>query len=87
LSSIGFHLEVRTKWDYDFKRKSEFVIPIDGTKLMMLKSLVDGFVQMDQRKLVQVPVRLIRKKGNPPRVVTGVVPATKSPMIKSANRA
>ena len=54
---------------------------------MMLKLSVDGFVQMDQRKLVQVPVRLIRKKGNPPRVVTGVVLATESPMIKSANRA
>ena len=54
---------------------------------MMLKSLVDGFVQMDQRKLVQVPIRLIRKKGNPPKVVTGVVLATESPMIKLANRA
>ena len=54
---------------------------------MMLKLSVDGFVQMDQRKLVQVPVRLIRKKGNPPRVVTGVVLATESPMIKSVNKA
>ena len=54
---------------------------------MMLKSLVDGFVQTDQCKLVQVPVRLIRKKGNPLRVVTGIVPAMEFPIIKSVNKA
>ena len=85
--SIGFHLEVGTKQDYNFKRKSKFVIPTDGAKLMMLKSLVDGFVQTDQCKLVQVPIRLIRKKWNSLRVVIGVVSAMESLMIKSANKA
>jgi len=54
---------------------------------MMLKSLVNGFVQTSQYKLVQAPVKLIRKKGNPLRVAIGVVLAMESLMIKSANKA
>ena len=80
-------MEVGTKRDCNFKRMSEFVIPTNSAKLMMLKSLVDGFVQTDQCKLLQVPVRLIRKRGNPLKVVIGVVLAMESLMIKSVNKA
>ena len=80
-------MEVETKQDYDFKRKSEFVVPTNGVKLIMLKSSVNGFVQTGQYKLVQVPAKLIRKKSNPLRVATGVMLATESPTIKSANGA
>ena len=54
---------------------------------MMLKSSVNGFVQTGQYKLIQVPAKLIRKKGNPLKVATGVVPAIESSVVKSANGA
>ena len=54
---------------------------------MMRKSSVSKFVQMDQHKLVQVPARFRKKKNAILGVLTGVVSATKSPMIKSVNMA
>lgn len=80
-------MEVGTKQDYNFKQKSELIIPTDGAKLMMLNLSVDGFIQSNQCKLVQVHVRLIRKKGSPLRVVTDVVPTMESLMIKLTNNA
>ena len=81
---IGFHLNVEVDGNYVFKYESENVVkyesenvvPTDGAKLMKRKFVSQRW-QMEP---------IFSLGDSVLKVVTGVVPATKSPMPKSISR-